>query len=89
MSPSTCTTIGCCTMLCFQIVHGDQQGVSQPSACRIVRRISKVISREAAKIIRFLTGHAVTENRSQFLENYGVPDVLGCVDGVHIPIQVF
>jgi hypothetical protein len=47
----------------FQIVHGDLQGVSQPSACRIVRRISKVISRKTAEIICFPTAHAATENK--------------------------
>jgi hypothetical protein len=71
----------------FQIVHGDLQGVSQPSACRIVRRISKVIARKRAEVIRFPTGHAAAENRNVFFEKYGFPDVLGCVDGVHIPIQ--
>jgi hypothetical protein len=27
--------------------------------------------------------------KTKFFENYGFPDVLGCVDGIHIPIQVF
>ena len=71
----------------FQIVHGDLQGVSQPSASRIVKTVSTAIAGKRAGNIRFPTGEKATETKRKFYEMHGFPDVLGCVDGVHVPIQ--
>ncbi|XP_064637860.1 putative nuclease HARBI1 [Lineus longissimus] len=71
----------------FQIVSGDLQGVSQPSASRIVKKVSRAIARHRGQIIRFPTGQDAVRNKVTFYELHGFPDVLGCIDGVHIPIQ--
>ncbi|XP_064638287.1 putative nuclease HARBI1 [Lineus longissimus] len=71
----------------FQIVHGDLQGVSQPSASRLVKRVSGLLTRKRAEVIRFPIGQEAVENKRKFYEQYGFPDVLGCVDGVHVPIE--
>ena len=66
---------------------GDLQGVSQPSASRIVKTVSTAIAGKRAGNIRFPTGEEATETKRKFYEMHGFPDVLGCVDGVHVPIQ--
>ena len=69
-----------------QDVCGDLQNISQPSQSRIVYNVSRVLARIRAEFIRFPEGNEADEVKNNF-HMYGLPRVIGCLDGTHIPIQ--
>ena len=71
----------------FQEVCGDLQNISQPSRSRIVYKVSRVLASQRARFIRFPDGNEADEVRNNFRKKYGLPQVIGCIDCTHIPIQ--
>ena len=70
----------------FQTTDSDLVGVSQPSVCRIIHRVSTAIARRRRRFIQF----PATTNLQIFKEKFslvgGMPGVIGCIDCTHIPI---
>ena len=71
----------------FQEVCGDLQNISQPSRSRIVYKVSRVLAAQRARFIRFPDGNEAEEFKNNFRNMYGLPQVIGCIDCTHIPIQ--
>ena len=72
----------------FQIVAGDLVDISQASVSKIVAKVSTALARKRVHFIRIPQEQAAaTAMQHKFMEVAGFPNVVGCVDGVHIPIQ--
>lgn len=70
----------------FQVVTGDLAEVSQPTASRIIRKVSSLIAgRLYAMFVRFPTDTACVMRR--FHQIAGFPGVSGCIDCTHIVIK--
>ena len=71
----------------FQMVIGDTCGLSQPSMSRIITTVSEALDQLWDETIYFPTDSADTQNiKENFYNIAGFPNVLGCIDGTHIPI---
>ncbi|XP_042876219.1 putative nuclease HARBI1 [Penaeus japonicus] len=71
----------------FQMTLGDGIGVSQPTVSRCTANISKIIAQLAPRHIKFPEPQAEDAVIRQFAEIAGMPGVIGCIDGTHIPIR--
>lgn len=72
---------------CFQNLTGDMINVSQPTASRVIRRVSIALQRRLNRYVKFPTSRAyINETKTQFYLDGGFPNVLGCVDCTHIRI---
>ena len=71
----------------FQKTDGDLIGIDQSSTCRIVHRVSQSIAKRKQVFINFPTGLSLCEVKRQFHEIARFPNVIGCIDGTHIPIS--
>jgi hypothetical protein len=67
------------------MVDGDLFHISQSSVSRIVERVSILLAEQSRRFIKFPNDLGVVEE--QFRQIAGFPHVIGCVDGVHIPIK--
>ncbi|XP_023949706.2 putative nuclease HARBI1 [Bicyclus anynana] len=73
---------------CFQTVCGDLVSISQPTICRIVLRISKILCSHVRQAVKFpLPGPQSSAVHQSFYAIAGMPQVIGCIDGTHIPIN--
>ena len=73
----------------FQSVVGDLHGVSQATASRCIRSVALAIAHSEDPLlnIQFPTNaHDQIRTKEQFHDIAGFLNVLGCVDGTHIPI---
>ncbi|XP_061188738.1 putative nuclease HARBI1 [Saccostrea echinata] len=65
---------------------GDTLGISKPSVCRSIDEVINVLCR-TLNIIKFPTGDAeTTRTKVGFHAIAGFPNVLGAIDGTHIPV---
>ena len=72
----------------FQKVIGDLMGTSQPSMSRIVYRVSSALSRHAGNFIKFPTTVQQQQSvKQEFMQDFGFPNVLGCIDGTLVQIK--
>ncbi|XP_062568966.1 putative nuclease HARBI1 [Saccostrea cucullata] len=72
----------------FQQVIGDILGLSQPSVSRAVKNVSNALASFAGQIIQFPTDCRKLQTvKEGFMEKFGFPNVIGCVDGSFIPIK--
>lgn len=72
----------------FQIVSGDLFGVHQVTCGRIVKRVSTALGMLAKNLIKFpRTEEEMNKVKQNFFQKYGFPNILGVVDGTHIPIK--
>lgn len=69
----------------FQISCGDFQGISQPTVCRIMHRVTDAIASLSREVIKFPDD--VSETNSHFFDYCGLPGISGIIDGSHIPIR--
>lgn len=69
----------------LQIVAGDLYHVSQSTVCNVVRRVSDVLSDHLRRYIRFPDN--LQNVKRQFHKIAAFPGIIGCIDGIHIPIQ--
>ena len=68
----------------FQVSCGDFQGISQPTVCRTVHRITDALAKLSQQIISF--PEDCSEVNTFFLEYCGLPAISGIIDGTQIPI---
>ncbi|GBP01898.1 Putative nuclease HARBI1 [Eumeta japonica] len=71
----------------FQIVVGDDINVHKTTVSRVVFKVSKEIAKLARNYIAMPTSRELREVKAHFYSLAGFPNVIGCVDGTHIPIQ--
>ena len=72
---------------CFLRVSGDLFGVHESTASRIVRRVSHALSSLYKENIVFPSGNKVAEIQRGFMNDSGIPGIVGAIDRTHIPIQ--
>lgn len=70
----------------FQICVGDAHGMSQPTMCQHVLKVSKELAQSHREYIKFPEQLAATKAVFQGIGNF--PGVVGCVDCTHVPIQL-
>ena len=70
----------------FQITDGDLIGVSQPTVCRTIHRVSREIAKNKKHFIKFPLGEEALLVEQTFQFSNGMPGVVGCIDCSHIPI---
>jgi hypothetical protein len=71
----------------FQILVGDDYGVHKSTVCRIVQRVSIVLAELRPHFVKMPeTNEEKLSVKAGFHELRGFPNVIGCVDGSHIPI---
>lgn len=71
----------------FQVVVGDDINVHKTTVSRVVYKVSKEIAKLARNYINMPNDEELREVKTQFFNIAGFPNVIGCVDGSHIPIQ--
>ncbi|XP_063598943.1 putative nuclease HARBI1 [Penaeus indicus] len=71
----------------FQLTLADGSDVSQPSVSRCTANISQRISELAPKYIKFPDPQTEDVLMCQFADIAGMPGVVGCTDGIHVPIK--
>ena len=70
----------------FQRTDGDLVGINQATTCRIIHKISKSIAKRKNRFISFPANDKVREIKRDFFQIAGFPNVIGCIDGSHVPI---
>ena len=70
----------------FQTTDGDLTGLSQPSVCRIIKRVSTSINRKKLHFIKFPSEAEIQRNMQQFGGISEIPGIIGCIDCSHIPV---
>ena len=70
----------------FQLACGDLCEISQPSASRIIKRVSESIARLHNEYINFPQGPAARKTKLEFWRISRFPGVLGTIDCTHIKI---
>lgn len=71
----------------FQDVIADLIGVSQPTVCRTVHRVTEALHRQIGLWIKMPTPREAQLNKQKFYAMQGFPNIIGCVDGTHVRIQ--
>ena len=71
----------------FQLACGDLCDISQPSASRIIKRVSEVIARLKKHYINFPADDMLHQMKLDFWRIGGFPNVVGAIDCTHIKIQ--
>lgn len=71
----------------FQIVCGDLVGITQPTVCNIIKRVTHAIAKLASKYIKMPNESARVQTARKFNDAYQLPRVMGLIDGTHIPCQ--
>ncbi|KAM7309719.1 putative nuclease HARBI1 [Ixodes scapularis] len=72
----------------FQIVTGDLVNVSQPTVCRTVGVVTRLIARHLfKKLVHFPDASQLNNVRREFFEIAGFPGVTGCIDCTHVRIN--
>ena len=64
----------------------DLIGLSQPSVCRVVKRVLTSITRKKLHFIKFPTEAGSQRIKQQFGGVSGIPGTIGCIDCLHIPV---
>ena len=73
---------------CFQRPAGDTADVSQPSVSRILQQFCEALLVAYPDAVRFpRRGQTMQDTKNRFEARFGLPDVLGCVDGTHVYIK--
>ena len=70
----------------FQTVVASAHGISQPSVSSCVRGVTDALCSIAKEYIQFPTPARQMSIQFGFMEKFGFPKVLGCIDGSHVPI---
>ena len=72
----------------FQRASGDLAGISQPSVSRAVAQVSAAIITKKLDLIAFpATARDKANTNAKFEKKFGVPNVLGAIDGTHVAIK--
>lgn len=75
----------------MQLVLGDtfDENASQPSVSRIIHRVAAALARRYPQVIkaRFpVTADQIKKSHEEFFKRFGMPNVLGCIDGTHFSL---
>ncbi len=70
----------------FQLACGDLCQISQPSASRIIKRVSEAIACLKNNYINFPTANILQQNKLDFWRIGGLPNVIAAIDCNHIKI---
>lgn len=70
----------------FQAVNGDVHNISKASVCRVVRDISNALCLHSKRYIGYDMVNSVKKYAGGFYAVAGFPNVIGAIDGTHIPI---
>ena len=70
----------------FQLACGDLCEISQPSASRIIKRVSEAIARLRNNYITFPEGDGLDQVKLDFWRLCALPNVVGAIDCTHIKI---
>ena len=64
-------------------------GIARCTVDQVIHQICKILSEKIGPdMIKFPTGKdQVMEATSEFLNRFGFPQVIGCIDGTHVPIK--
>ena len=63
-------------------------GLARCTVCRIVHETCRTIVKVLLpKYIRFPVGESLAETVKGFLDNWGIPQCVGAIDGSHIPVR--
>ena len=64
-------------------------GVARCSVGKVLHEICKIITEDLGlQLIKFpVEEEEVTDTTAQFLNRFGFPQVIGCIDGTHIPVK--
>ncbi|XP_061576134.1 putative nuclease HARBI1 [Cololabis saira] len=66
---------------------GDAEHIGKATACRSVRKVCLALKRFMHRFIRF-PGHKPTRViKTEFHQLAGFPNIIGCIDGTHVPIK--
>lgn len=72
----------------FQIMSGDSLNVSQPTVCRTVKKVTRIIARHLFRaVVRFPDASQLPGVMRDFYEIAHFPGVTGCIDGTHVRIK--
>lgn len=74
-------------ILVLQIVCGDLYGISQPTMCQTVKKISFLLSSNLPHYVQLPNAVQARECRRKFYNKAFFPGVIGCIDCTHIPIS--
>ncbi|XP_068160205.1 putative nuclease HARBI1 [Antennarius striatus] len=66
---------------------GDEQHLSKATVCRAVRRVTLALKRLLLRFVRFPGHEPIRAMKEAFHRIAGFPNVIGCMDGTHIPIK--
>ncbi|VVC94244.1 unnamed protein product [Leptidea sinapis] len=69
------------------VVIGDDINVHKTTVSRVVHKVSKEIAKLGRIYISMPNYEDTTDVKAQFFKIAGFPNVIGCIDGSHIPIQ--
>jgi nuclease HARBI1 len=70
----------------IQQVDGDLVGISQQTVSRIVRRVTNAICSLRQEFINFPNRNELNAVKEHFFHLSGFPQVIGAIDGTHVPI---
>lgn len=72
----------------FQILIGDDHNVHKTTVCRVIKKVTREIARLRPQYVRMPNGeNEIRTVKTLFYQIRQFPNVIGCVDGTHIPIQ--
>lgn len=71
----------------FQLACGDLCEISQPSASRIIKRVSEAIARLKNNYIKFPDENMIHQSKLNFWRICGFPNVVGAIDCSHVKIS--
>lgn len=71
----------------YQRVDGDLMGVSQSSVSRIIHQVIQEIAKKSSRFIHFPNYEERVELKDRNFMRYGLPSVIGAIDGTQIPIK--
>ena len=71
----------------FQRTDGDLMGIHQSTAGQIIHSVTRSIAKRKSDFIIFpFNGQDLNKTRQKFYEVAAFPNIVGSIDGTHIPI---
>lgn len=80
-------TLGYLASGSYQLSMGDCNDMSQPTASKCICKVSAAIAELAPDFIKFPEPEEEEKIMQQFSSIAGMPGVIGCIDGTHVPIK--
>ena len=71
---------------CFQQVLGDTFNISQSTVNRSIWNVCDALLLHLNEFIKWPNGNEVNNHKRHFLSKFGLPNVIGALDGTHIRI---